>query len=199
MALMRVWYPRCCRNHSNKSVSRRIVTMLLRRGQTTCASFQNFSSVGGTSGSDAIAFLIRSALMTRSFSQSVPVLRRLDFDAFPVAASFMRFRSPWRDDASLLIVSIRVNYRDFETVYHSNRINSSFAILKTIIHSFNRGSVEDSQGVLEGNAVTSNIALILFVIPTKAHSSYLHNVNTWKPVKPEGAQRRLRQEQICLL
>jgi hypothetical protein len=46
--------------------------------------------------------------MRRSLSQSVPV-PGLAFDVLPEVASFVRLRTPRRDDASFLIVFIRVD------------------------------------------------------------------------------------------
>src|SRR6202021_2701908 len=48
-----------------KSVSSRIVTTVFRVGQATLASFQNSSSVGRTSGSDAMPRRISASLMWR--------------------------------------------------------------------------------------------------------------------------------------
>lgn len=87
---MRVWYPRCCRNHASKSASSRMVTILFGVGKTTWAFFQNSSSVGRASGSDAMPRRISAGPTSRSLSQSVRV-RRLAFDVFPVGASFVRF------------------------------------------------------------------------------------------------------------
>ncbi len=55
---MRVWYPLCCRNQASKSASSRMVTTVFRVGHMTLASFQNSSSVGRTSGSEAMPWRI---------------------------------------------------------------------------------------------------------------------------------------------
>src|ERR1700737_2291260 len=83
-----------------------MVTTSLRRGSTTLASFQKLSSVGCASGSDSTPLRISASLTRRSRFQSVP---RLALDVFPEAAPFMRFCSPRRDDAPLMIVPIGVN------------------------------------------------------------------------------------------
>src|ERR1700674_2688533 len=115
MALMRVWYPRCCRNQASKSASSRMVTTVFRVGHTTLAFFQNSSSVGRTSGSDAMPRRIPASLRWRSLFQSVPA-PRLAFDVLTVGASFVRFRTPRRDGAPFVIVFIGVNHRNLYPV-----------------------------------------------------------------------------------
>ena len=134
---MRVWYPRCCRNQASKSASSLMVTTVFRVGHTTLASFQNASSVGRTSGSDAMPRRIRASLMWRSLFQSVPA-PRLAFDVSPVGPSFVRLRPPRRDDAPFVLVFIRVNHRNFQAVHHANRIDPTFTVIETVINLFNR-------------------------------------------------------------
>src|SRR5579864_7368674 len=126
---MRVWYPRSCRNQASKSASSRMVTTVFRVGHTTLASFQNFSSVDRTSGSDAMPRRIWASLLWRNLFQSVAELR-LAFDVSPIRASFVRLRPPRRDDAPFLIVFIRVNHRNFQAAHQASRVHSAFAVVE---------------------------------------------------------------------
>ena len=62
--------------------------------------------------------------MRRSLLQSAPV-PRLALEVLPVAPSFMRFGLPRRDDPSLVIVSVRVNHRNFQAVHYANGVHPS--------------------------------------------------------------------------
>src|SRR5271155_234494 len=150
MALMRVWYPRCCRNQASKSASRRMVTTVFRVGHITFASFQNSSSVGRTSGSDAMPRRIWTPLLSRSAFQSVPAPCST-FDVLPVGASFVRLRPPCRDDAPFVVVFIRVNHRNFQAIHQANCIDSNFAVVETVVDFFNRRPMENALRILEGN------------------------------------------------
>jgi hypothetical protein len=173
---MRVWYPLSCRSQASKSASSRMVTTVFRVGHTTLASFQNSSSVGRTSGSDAMPRRIWASLLWRSLLQSVPAPRS-DFDVLPVRASFVRFRPPRRDDASFVVVFIRVNHRNFQAVHQANRIDSALAVVETVINPLNRRPVEDTCSIFKGNPMSDEIATVLLSVPTVSHFMYLHNVN----------------------
>src|SRR5947199_10838175 len=107
-----------------------MVTTSLGRGSTTLALFQNSSSVGRTSGSASIPLRISASLRRRNLFQFVP---RLVFEALPEGTPFMRLRPPRRDDASLVIVFISVDHRDFQAVHKANRVDSDFTIVEPII------------------------------------------------------------------
>src|SRR5262252_3168550 len=154
-----------------------MVTTSFRRGITTLAPFQNSSSVGCTSGSASIPFRISASLMRRSLSQSVLLV----FEALPEVASFLRRGSPRGDDAPRVIVFIRVDHCDFYAVHKTDRVNSDFAIIETVVNLFDGRTIENSLGVVESNSVSRNVAAVLPLIPNVVHRVYLHNVNMRHP------------------
>src|SRR5205823_371343 len=172
MALIRVWYPRCWRNHSSRSRSSRMVTTAFRRGHTTVAFFQNSSLVARASGSDSIPSRISASLMRRSLFQSVPV-PRLEFDVLPVVAPFMRFRAPCRDDSSFAILSVRVNYRNLQAIHKTDGVHPDLAIVEAVIDPFNSRPLENPLRILERNSVQCDIAAVFLSVPTIAHRVYL--------------------------
>jgi hypothetical protein len=95
----------------------------------------------------------------------------------------MRFRTPRRDDAPFVMISIRVNHCDFEAVHQANRINSTLAVVEPVIGFFDRWSVEDPLGILEGDPMSDEVAAVLLFVPTIAPIMYLHNVNIKATVK----------------
>src|SRR5208337_4043013 len=117
-----------------------MVTTAFRLGQTTLAFLQNSSSVARASGSDSMPLRISTSLTRRSLFQSVPCLA---FDVLPVVASFMRFRSPCRNDASFVIFSVRINHRNFQAVYKADGVHPGFAVVETVIDPFNGRPLEN--------------------------------------------------------
>ena len=96
----------------------------------------------------------------------------------------MRFRPPRRDDAPFLIVFIRVNHRNLQAVHQANRIDSTLAVVETVVHFLNRRPVEDSYGIIEGDSMPDEIAAVLLSVPTVKPKLYLHNVNIARTCHP---------------
>src|SRR5208337_3939478 len=113
-----------------------MVTTAFRLGQTTLAFLQNSSSVARASGSDSMPLRISTSLTRRSLFQSVPE-PCLAFDVLPVVVSFMRFRSPCRNDASFIIFPVRINHRNFQAVHKADGVHPCFTVVETVIDSFN--------------------------------------------------------------
>src|SRR5208337_2387447 len=153
-----------------------MVTTAFRLGHTTLAFLQNSSSVPRASGSDSMPLRISASVTRRSLFQSEPV-PCLAFDRLPVATSLMRFRSPCRDDASFVILSVRIYHRNFQTVHEADCVHPSFALVETVINPFNRRPLEDPLRILERNPMQFDIAAVFPFVPTIAHAMYLHNVN----------------------
>lgn len=75
-------------------------------------------------------------------------------------ASFVRLRSPRRDDAPRAIVFIGIDHCDFQTGHETDRVDSHFAIVEAIIDPLDRGPLENPLGVVEGNSVPSDVAAV---------------------------------------
>src|ERR1700722_14114825 len=106
-----------------------------------------------------------ASLMRRSLFQLVAVGRlvatRRALDALPVVASFVGFRAPGRDDASFVAFCVRIDQRNFQPVYHTNRGNAIFAVIETVVRLFDGWTFENSRRIRESYAVQSKIAAIL--------------------------------------
>src|SRR3974390_748016 len=119
---------------------------------TTRAAFQKSESVGYPSASVSIARRSWSSFSDRTRSQSL----RAFIDRVPIRLSFMSLRLPSRDDSPLTIGQIHVDHCDLNTIRDANGINAGFPILKAIIHSLQRPTFENLDGVLKSNSVTRN-------------------------------------------
>ncbi|OLE61645.1 MAG: hypothetical protein AUI36_11375 [Cyanobacteria bacterium 13_1_40CM_2_61_4] len=76
-----------------------------------------------------------------------------------------------------VIVSIGIDYRDFQAIDQANGIHTDFAIVETIIDLFHGRPLENAHRIFKGHAVSLQVATVLFVIPTIAYTMYVHNVN----------------------
>src|ERR1035438_10598177 len=134
------------------------------------ACFQKSTSVGRASGSALTAILMLLSLKARRRFQSVaPPLA----EALPVGCSFMAFCPPCRNDPSLGFRYIGVNQRDLKTVYDADCVDSSFSIVKPVIHPLKRRPFENPDRILEGDSMTRNIPPAL---RSEEHTSELQSL-----------------------
>jgi hypothetical protein len=104
---------------------------------------------------------------------------RRAFDSLPVAASFVRFRAPGRDDSSFVAFCVRINQGNFQAVHQANGIDAILAVIEAVVRLLDGWTFENPHCVCESYAVQLEVAAILTFVPSVMHVVYLHNVNIY--------------------
>src|SRR5205807_1185609 len=143
-----------------------------RRGRSRCPCGCWQHSCGATCPSPwRRAQDLSSSSLSRYFSIA------LALDVPPVGTPFVLFRAPGGDDASLGVISVGVDDRNLQAIDQSDGIYADFAIVETVIHSFDGRPFENPRRIFECNPMQLEVAAVLLFVPTILHIVYLHNVN----------------------
>jgi len=84
----------------------------------------------------------------------------------------MGFGPPGGDDASFIMVSVRVNHRNFQTIDQANGVHPYFVIVKPVIDPFHSRPFKNPHRILKGNPMVFEVSKVLFVRPSVAHNVY---------------------------
>src|ERR1700691_1931357 len=93
----------------------------------------------------------------------------------------MGFRTPGRDDPSLVVLPVGVNNRNLQANSPTRWHTRAARIGEAVIDSFDGRALENPYRVFEPKPVQLKVAAVLFFIPTIPHKTYLHKVNIQSP------------------
>jgi len=138
---------------------------------------------------------VRAAFRTPPLVPSTSCLAlpasRLLFDVCPEEAPFVWLRAPSGDDASFLIVPVRIDDGNFPAVYQADRVDSHLAVIETVVDLFNSRPLENPFCIVKGNSVLCDVSTVLLLVPTVPHRWYLHNVNMGVAIANRSTELKL--------